>query len=288
MNFSSSLLKGLLDFVYPPRCSVCASFSPAESTGINLLEMPLLCPQCNKLLEEQIIRNKQTPQASSSGEQSSPAEQCIYCAEANVLHCENPPICLGCHLSPLPGSAIRSLFYYRAKTTALIKRFKYHSQRRLGRDIGRALALAAAGELPQLLPFPRTDWDLITAVPSSLDVLRKRGFFHLGQVIPAVSRKLLIPADVFALRSAKLRRPQAGLQARERIANVGFAFRAEPRRVRGKNILLIDDVITTGASLLTCALALKEAGAKRIDALTFARSPRFSINQFGRLMTPHA
>ena len=79
-----------------------------------------------------------------------------------------------------------------------------------------------------------------------------------------------------ALRRRKAGRSQTELKREERRENVKDAFEARrPEELRGKTILLVDDVCTTGATLEACARALKEAGARRIGALTVARQVPF-------------
>jgi predicted amidophosphoribosyltransferase len=88
--------------------------------------------------------------------------------------------------------------------------------------------------------------------------------------------------------------PQTGLSLAERRENVQGAFAVErPERIRGRTVVLIDDVMTTGATLSACAIALKRAGASRVLALTLARAapqfpdfsdsaPRIPVDEFGR------
>ncbi len=283
MNCLIQLWHKLVDFIYPPHCLVCNSFCQTAPKNPAAWDSSLLCRDCSIMLSQNAITYPWPGRVPEAVEEI----PCRCCGENNTLHTVSPPLCLVCASSSMPLSAIRSVFLYRGKTTQLIKRFKYHSQRLLGRNIGCCLALAAQGRICGLPPFPTADWDLIAAVPSSVDVLRRRGFFHLGQIIFEMRKRLNIPADVFALRSCKIRPTQAGLAMRDRLKNMSRAFSASPSRVFGKRILLVDDVITTGASLWAAAEELKKAGARRVDALTFARSPRFQINRLNLALSQH-
>lgn len=75
-----------------------------------------------------------------------------------------------------------------------------------------------------------------------------------------------------ALRRIKHTRSQVGLSAHERQGNVRGAFSADPRTVKGKKVLLMDDVATTGATLVAASQALMEAGAEQVYALTVAKA----------------
>src|ERR1044072_2209632 len=98
-----------------------------------------------------------------------------------------------------------------------------------------------------------------------------RGFNQSELLARAVSRRTGIPVAK-ALSRPRSTRTQAGLSNHARRQNVTRAFRARP--VEGKRILLIDDVMTTGATAAACALALKRAGAQRVTLLTVARADR--------------
>ncbi len=91
-------------------------------------------------------------------------------------------------------------------------------------------------------------------------------------IASGVARKLGQPYRASALRRIRDTRSQVGLSPDARRRNVQGAFRADSRKVRGKNILIIDDLFTTGATLLACTQALRSAGAELVFALTVARA----------------
>jgi ComF family protein len=119
--------------------------------------------------------------------------------------------------------------------------------------------------------------DVLVPAPLHWSRLLARRFNQaawLAQALGALAGK---PVDLFALRRVKRRKSQAGLDAGQRRRNVTGAFRvgaAGARRLNGKNVLLVDDVFTTGATAEACAKALKRAGAARVDVLTLARVVR--------------
>src|SRR3990170_3790764 len=93
-------------------------------------------------------------------------------------------------------------------------------------------------------------------------------------VARAVAREARVPLVARVLRKTKERPPQAGLSAAARRTNVVSAYRARlPRCLRGTTLLLVDDVLTTGATAEAAARALLAAGAGAVDVLTLARVP---------------
>ncbi len=121
----------------------------------------------------------------------------------------------------------------------------------------------------------RTDLkaDAIIPVPLHPQRLRERGYNQAALLAESLSQKLGIPILNGALERIRYTRSQVGLGALERKENVKGAFRADPLKVAGKDLILVDDVCTTGATLEECGFALKQAQAGRIWGLTLARAP---------------
>jgi ComF family protein len=123
-----------------------------------------------------------------------------------------------------------------------------------------------------LQALPRDEaFDAIVPVPLFWRRRLQRGFNQSELLARGLARCTGIPA-VNALRRVRPTPTQAGLSNSVRRQNVAQAFRS--RSVQGKRILLIDDVMTTGATAASCALALKQAGARRVALLTVARVDR--------------
>jgi ComF family protein len=102
----------------------------------------------------------------------------------------------------------------------------------------------------------------------------ERGFNQSELLAKVLSKRTGIPV-VNALRRRKSTTPQAGLTRAQRRTNVAGAFEADQReRIDGRHVLLIDDVLTTGATASACAAVLKRAGARRVTVLTLARADR--------------
>ncbi|HMN84185.1 MAG TPA: ComF family protein [Burkholderiaceae bacterium] len=163
---------------------------------------------------------------------------------------------------------------YRAPLDRAIVTMKFRHKRAIGSALGDTLAehlLKQAGE-----PAP----ELVVAVPLSLERLLERGF-NPAQVIAArVARRLGLPAPRPLLRRLWHTGSQSGLGLRERRDNVEGVFdcdEAAGRAISGRAVLLVDDVMTTGATLQAAADALKCAGARAVVNAVIARTPRNRI-----------
>jgi ComF family protein len=152
---------------------------------------------------------------------------------------------------------------YDGTLRELIHLFKYSSMRGLAAPLSKLLAAA--------LPLDQR-FDMVTPVPLHWAKRWRRGFNQSQLLGKAIARRRGIPL-VKALRRNYATRAQAGLSHAQRRENVAGAFKAR-RRVNGLRILLVDDVMTTGATAAACARALKRAGARSVTLLTLARVDR--------------
>jgi len=99
---------------------------------------------------------------------------------------------------------------------------------------------------------------------------RARGYNQSERIAAALGARAGVPVRSDLLRRVRETRTQTALTPEARHANVALAFRSEP--VNGLELVLVDDVFTTGATLAAAAAALMSAGAKRVEAVTFARA----------------
>jgi len=118
--------------------------------------------------------------------------------------------------------------------------------------------------------IPRTDG--IVPVPLSKEALLQRGFNQTLLLARALSRHRKVPVYPNVLRKKRHTRPQIGLGARERSSNLRNAFQVVGP-VAKKRLILLDDVMTTGATVRECSKMLVRAGAKEVVVVTLARSP---------------
>jgi len=118
---------------------------------------------------------------------------------------------------------------------------------------------------------------MVVPVPLSQARLRERGFNQAELLARAVASDRKLPLIVDALQRSRHTRRQARLSPRERFTNVSMAFdvTSERRgRVEGQHLLLVDDVLTTAATVQDCVRALCSRGARAVSVLTFARARR--------------
>jgi ComF family protein len=116
-----------------------------------------------------------------------------------------------------------------------------------------------------------TGFDGVVAVPMHPRKLRRRGYNQAELLARRFARASRTPLLAQALRKIRENDPQSTLHREERAANVRRAFAAGPAVAR-RNLILVDDICTTGATLRACAKALRDEGAERVVALTVARA----------------
>jgi ComF family protein len=155
--------------------------------------------------------------------------------------------------------------FYEDELRALIQLFKYGKVQPLARMFGDLLA--------QALPRERK-FDMVAPMPMHWRRRWQRGFNQADLLAREIGRRTGLPVRNIARRK-RATVQQAGLTSAKRRANVSGAFEIRrSERVKGRSILLVDDVLTTGATAGACARALKAAGASSVSILTVARADR--------------
>ena len=133
---------------------------------------------------------------------------------------------------------------------------------------GSEIRMCGSEPLPEPVPGLDRGYDCIVPVPASS---RARGYNVPERMARPIARAVGVPLEPKALVRVHAARRQEGLSLDERLANVAGAFAVpDPERVEGKRVLLVDDVITTGATAAACAQALLTAGAQSIFAVALA------------------
>jgi len=167
-------------------------------------------------------------------------------------------------------SSLRSWGTYEGTLRTAVQRLKYHS------DIG--LSEILAKPLTGLLCDLNWQVDFVTAVPLSSKRRRQRGYNQAALLAHWVGLAAGLPFHPNALLRLRDTTSQVGLHANQRRQNVAGAFQARPTTTSGKNILIIDDVTTTGATMQACSQALLAAGASQIYGLTLARAGHIHLS----------
>jgi len=191
--------------------------------------------------------------------------------------CGNPfqpgSFCDFCLPPSSPLEKVRSVGEYEGILRIFILALKYQ------RNIG--LAELILPDLIQVITKAHFEFDLIIPVPLSKIRQRERGYNQVTLWGRLLSKSLNLPLSSSALKRERNTESQVNLSAGKREENIRNAFSANADFIHGKNILLLDDVITTGATLNECARTLKDAGAFHISALTIARSSKKEKNNQG-------
>ena len=165
--------------------------------------------------------------------------------------------------------AAYSFGFYEAELRKLIHLFKYGRVRTLSGPLGKLLARA----LPREQVF-----DVIIPMPLHWRKRWQRGFNQSELLAREIGHRTHTPVEN-ALRRVRNTAAQAGLTSAKRRLNVSGAFQARKRAViDGRRVLLVDDVMTTGATAASCARALQRAGARQVTLLTLARADRRAIS----------
>lgn len=215
-------------------------------------------------------------------------EHCAGCGGAPVLLCDACAMPLRAPARPA-RAAVEGLpppwtvAAYEGSLRATMAAYKEHGRTALADPLGEALATAVRAVLEphRRLPLARTGHDppALVWVPSRRSATRRRGHDALRGLVDVAAQRLReagIPAvGLDALRQRKRVADQTTLTAEQRAENLAGALEAAPRaQLSGRQIVVVDDVITTGASLSEAARTLRTTGADLLGAATIAATPR--------------
>ncbi len=229
------MLGWLIDGFYPRRCVGCGAFARAY-----------FCTLC-----EQVLPRIVPPLCVYCGAPAGELPECPYCH--GTAYAFDRALCVGLYQGPLRGAIIHLKFHRWLRAADALSGLIIETLRRPEN--------AALQAVDGLVPVP-------------IHSLRRaqRGFNQAEEMARLVSRAMGIPLMGDCIQRRLYRRPQVGLTASQRWQNVRDAFEVvRPDRVRGRRLLLLDDVFTTGSTFDACAHALKQAGAAEVMALAVAR-----------------
>lgn len=240
-----------IDLLFPPRCGACDRFlETGEGRGI--------CAACR------------------SGFREVESPICTHCGVPLFTGPPEDRLCEACLRKPPAFEGCRALFVYQGPLLHVIHRFKYAGKAHLADALGPRFGRFSRQGLPGGLRA------VVMPVPLSPRRLRERGFNQSLLLARYVARERTWSLDYLSLRRIQDTPPQAALRKEARRTNVRGAFAVrDPAGVRERDIVLVDDVSTTGSTLDACSRALRRAGARRVFCLVLARAPIHSIDMGG-------
>jgi len=232
-----------LDLLYPPHCCHCEA--PLAGT-----KNRVLCPQClHELASSRIC-----------------PPFCPVCGLPYEAHVDRTATCLACRTRPPHFDMARAVFSYAGPAGSLVKKFKFHGDYFLG-----SLLLRRAIELCWL-PDDLDGFDCIVPVPLHGRRERERGYNQAALLAGTLARFAGVPLRGRALERRRHTDQQARLGTPGRWRNIRGAFAPGSQGVAGEHVLLVDDVLTTGATASECARVLKHMRAARVCVLTLVRT----------------
>ena len=239
LSFPVKILSEILNFFFPQFCEDC-------KTPLSYEEV-LFCKNCLKGLP--LIKNYCTrcgnPFFSDLSE---------YFDETSLNYCSR------CLKKPPPYDRVYLGFYYKEPIKTLIQKAKFGENFELSYQLGKLLR--------KVINLSLESYDLIIPIPLSQKRKRERGFNQSLLMLWGYSG---IYFSHNPLKRILHTRPQSELSLKERLSNLKGAFRVE-ENLKGKRILLFDDVMTSGATLYEASKELKKAGVSEIHLLVLARA----------------
>ena len=240
-RFFSSAGRWVAHFFFPRVCFSCETDLPSQETAP-------LCASCYSQL--------QVPGPLI-------CQRCGVVLPSGGAHCF---ACRGSKAQKYKCKIIRSSFVFNTSSRALVHALKYKGADYVASYMGHLMAQRYS-RLPEL-----AEAEIVIPVPLYPSRARKRGYNQSELLARAFAQEMQLPCSVASLIRVRDTQSQTKLGRKGRLENMTGAFACtQPQEVHNKTVLLIDDVATTGATLEGCALALRQAGARRVIAYTFAR-----------------
>jgi ComF family protein len=236
-----------IDIIYPPRCHICRSFI-SDDRGQN----PHFCSDC--LASIAMIR----------------PPLCTTCGIPFHSFSDENHLCERCLRKRPFFDKLRAPYLYQGQIMEAIHQMKYGGKPYLAKSLGALLASFASDWLEDHGRY------LMIPVPLHPQRLRERGYNQSLLLSRVMSPLLGMDIDLLSLRRVKYTRSQTGLNSEERKRNVRGAFALEKsKEFKGRSIILVDDVATTGYTMNECARVLKKAGCDKVLCLVLARTEAY-------------
>lgn len=239
------LPRSLLDLLLPRECALCESVLEASESAAGM------CADCVAAL---------------------PGARAARCGRCGLRSSADP--CPGCRLADPSSPRTLVCCDYAPPADRLVTAFKYGRRLALGRAIGAAMAMRLEADRCEH-PLPRDT--ALLAVPISSGRLARRGFDQAAALARQVGARSGLPVVAAGLVRIRDTRPQPGLDRGERERNLGGAMAARVS-LAGRPLVLVDDVVTSGATIAEAERAVRAAGGEPVLRLAFARTPAPGVN----------
>lgn len=237
------LLQGLKELFYPDNCLLCQQH-------INNQHRDQLCPSCYNAI------TLNTPPF------------CLKCSR-HLNHYNDQGLCPLCLKLTPPYDIAYTACIYLDPLTELIHQFKYFDKTSLRKTFGKLLI-----SYIDSYHIPLHDFDYMIPMPLHPTRQRERGYNQSSLLVKIISEQYQIPFDEHVLIRTINTPSQSTMESKQRFTNIKGAFKIlNPSKVHEKNILIVDDVLTTGSTAAEASLTLKEAGSNYIGILTLATTP---------------
>jgi len=234
----------MADWIWPRTCAVATCGRPSDRPDRHI------CSSCFAAL----------PFLETGGE-------CVRCGRPVPAPTRHDFVCESCQTDPPAFERARSALRYAFAAAELVQSFKYRRALQLTEDFGDLLEATLRAK------FDTAAIDLVMPVPLHPHRLRERGFNQSELLAETLARRINRRLDTRSFIRRRDTEHQARSNGVARRANLHAAFAVRhPEFVRGRTALLVDDVMTTGATLSACAQTLRDGGAARVWCLTLARA----------------
>lgn len=236
-----NMVHGLFELLYPPHCIICKASLTADSPH------PYVCPECDHTLKP------------------NHPPFCPKCSRFLGAHPESA-LCGACRRHPPQFDFAWSGCLYTDHLKKMIHDFKYHQRTYLKKYLAHCMI-----DFIKKYNLDIQQFDFLLPIPLAATKLRERGYNQSCLLAQELKQTYKIPLAPQTLIRIKDTKAQVQLSQKERWTNMHGAFRIKnSRTIINRNILLIDDLLTTGATASHAAQTLKEAGADRVGVLTVA------------------
>lgn len=223
------------------RCPVCGAVLEVLPRDLSL------CPDCSRELQ---------PRTGGF---------CGVCARIYALEDESTHLCYDCRNHSFSWQGMSFFSVYQGLLKELILRYKFSADLGLGNALGDLLLIAARRQ-------PCDDMDSIIPVPVHSGRLRQRGFNQSLELARILGRRINIQVETETLVKTRPTPPQSSMKRKLRLKSLKNVFAVKDDSLKGKSVLLVDDIMTTGSTLEQCTRTLLLAGASEVRVVFLARA----------------